>query len=274
MPDRPLDDDPPLSADLLLRRAAEGDAARAVDLLASVSPTKLLDAVLTQAELAVDEDRHRPAGIDAIAELDRASIEVMGLPQGADLDLGLDLDPDLEADPDIVEGLGAPIDLELDLGPPGDEGTSQDPDLPLPALEPPWFRQQDHEPGIPDAADIVWHADDDGMFDAPVLIGWELITVAAADLQAAVLTLPIRPWHLALVAFTDTRDASGTLHRRVAAATADGRVIGACLRFTSPDADPDVLDAVVTHDPADLGERSALAASLRAALRSAARGIG
>ena len=264
MPERPLDDDPPLSADLLLRRAAEGDAARAVELLTYVGPTKLLDAVLTQAELAVDEDRHRPAGIDAIAELDRASIEVMGLPQGADLNLGLDTD----------DGHGEPIDLEIDLRALADHEPEDDTDPSVAGMEQPWFWQPDGEPALPDAADIVWHADDDGIDDAPVLIGWELLTVGSADLQAAVLTLPIRPWHLALVAFIDEHDASGILHRRVAAATADGRVIGACLRFTSPETDPDILDAAVTHDPDDLGERSALAASLRAALRSAARGIG
>ncbi len=267
MPDSPLDNDPPLSADLLLRRAAQGDAARAIDLLAYVSPTKLLDAVLTQAELAVDEDRHRPAGIDAIAELDRASIEVMGLPQGADLDLGLEID--LAADLDAGEAES--IDLEIDLRPAASHEPADDTDLTGP--EHPWFWQDD-DPGIPDAADIVWHADDADLFDAPVLIGWELITVDTADLPAAVLTLPIRPWHLALVAFADGRDARGVAHRQVAAATADGRLIGARLRFTSAEADPDILDAVVTRDPADLGEWSALAASLRAALRSAARGVG
>jgi len=303
VPDRPLDDDAldddaPLSADLLLRRAAEGDAARAVDLLASVSPTKLLDAVLTQAELAVDEDRHRPAGIDAIAELDRASIEVLGLPQGADLDLdldlGLDLDSDLDLDlgtdldpepGDAEPGTGersgvdsdgrrdASIDLEFDLHPQaGDEpedGTATDP-----GRKPPWLWQERDDSGIPEAADIVWHTDDAGRLDAPVLIGWELTTVDPADLQAAVLTLPIRPWHLALVAFADHRDAVGVAHRQVAAATADGRLVGACLRSTVEDADPDILDAVVTRDAADLGEWSALGASLRAALRSAARGVG
>ncbi len=77
------DHDAPLSPDLLLRRAAAGDAARAGQLLASVSSVRLLDAVLSQAELATDGERTRPSGIDAIAELDRASIEIMDMPQGA-----------------------------------------------------------------------------------------------------------------------------------------------------------------------------------------------
>ncbi len=75
--------DAQFSPDVLLRHAAAGDAARALDVLRAVSATKLLDAVFTQAELAVDDDSLRPAGIDAIAELDRAAIEVMDLPQGA-----------------------------------------------------------------------------------------------------------------------------------------------------------------------------------------------
>jgi len=92
--------DDPLSPDVLLRRAAQGDAARAASLLAYVPATKLLDAVLTQAELAVDEDRHREAGIDAIAELDRAAIEVMDLPQGADLELDVTAIEEDPADPE------------------------------------------------------------------------------------------------------------------------------------------------------------------------------
>lgn len=239
-PDDPSEDQPraevSLSPERLLRRAAEGDAARAMELLAYVSPTRLLDAVLTQGELAVDEDRDRPAGIDAIAELDRASIEVMGLPQGADLDLGRD-------------GLG------------GDDAL-RSPD--------PWC----DDTGSVDATDIVWHADDDAFLEAPVLIGWDLTTVAPADLEAAVLTLAIRPWHLALVAFADHLGADGVRRRRIAAAAADGRLIGAELRFTAPAEDPDVLRATVSRDPGDLGEGGELAASLRAALRSAARGIG
>lgn len=252
-PENQHHDDPSLSPERLLRRAAEGDAARAIELLAYVSPTKLLDAVLTQAELAVDEDRDRPAGIDAIAELERASIEVMDLPQGTDLSLDpgetgdafeLDLEFDLEQDPDHGAAPGLAWGPDLDL------------------------------PGSVDASDIVWHADDDAFLESPVLIGWDLTTVSPGDLEATVLTLPIRPWHLALVAFVDSVGADGIRRRRVAAAAADGRLIGAQLRFTLPADDPEVLGATVSRDPADLGEVAHLAASLRAALRSAARGIG
>lgn len=251
-PEKPHDES--LSPERLLRRAAEGDASRAMELLAYVSPTKLLDAVLTQAELAVDEDRDRPAGIDAIAELERASIEVMGLPQGTDVTL------DLRATGDGVE-----LDLELDL----DQGL--DDDAPTPGLA---SGPDLDVPGSVDASDIVWHADDDAFLASPVLIGWDLTTVAPADLEATLLTLPIRPWHLALVAFVDQVGSDGIRRRRVAAAAADGRLIGAQLRFTAPADDPDVLGATVSRDAVDLGEVAHLAASLRAALRSAARGIG
>ncbi|MEX0869771.1 MAG: hypothetical protein WD011_08870 [Nitriliruptoraceae bacterium] len=77
------DDDGPLSPDVLLRHAAAGDAARALDVLATVNATKLLDAVFTQAELAVEDGSARRAGLDAIAELDRAAIEIMDLPQSS-----------------------------------------------------------------------------------------------------------------------------------------------------------------------------------------------
>ncbi|MEX0953359.1 MAG: hypothetical protein WDZ26_05975 [Nitriliruptoraceae bacterium] len=79
-------DDAPFSPDVLLRRAAAGDAARVREVLATIGPSRLLDAVMTQAELAVDDERPRVAGIDAMAELDRAAIEVMDLPQGAGMD--------------------------------------------------------------------------------------------------------------------------------------------------------------------------------------------
>ena len=202
----------PLSPDLLLRRAAEGDAARAADLLATVPATKLLDAVLTQAELAVDEDRPRPAGIDAIAELDRAAIEVMELPQGADLELDVD-----------------PLADELDQ-----EGPS--------------------------------------LLNPPVLIGWELTTVAPDELAATTVTLAVRPWHLILVAFVDRDEGDETLTRTVVAATADGRLVGADLRFRGDD-DADVLGATVTRDPRDLGAEADLARGLRAAMGAAARGM-
>jgi hypothetical protein len=204
--------DDPLSPDLLLRRAAQGDAARAAHLLAYVPPTKLLDAVMTQAELAVDEDRHRQAGVDAIAELDRAAIEVLDLPQGADLELDITV---LEGDPD-------------------------DPDADL------------------------------RLTDAPVLIGWELVTVPTDDLLAATVALPVRPWHLLLVAFTDRQRPGQVLTRHVVAAAADGRLVSGTLRFQ--EGEVDLLAAVVTRDPAELGDDAILATALWAALEDAARG--
>ncbi|MEX0592372.1 MAG: hypothetical protein WD358_05780 [Nitriliruptoraceae bacterium] len=104
--------DVPLSPDVLLRQAARGDAARAQELLADVASTKLLDAVLTQAELAADDDRRRLAGIDAIAELHRAAIEVMDLPQ-----------PSL---PGLSE-LAAATDWSLDFGAIGSDAVSSSP---------------------------------------------------------------------------------------------------------------------------------------------------
>jgi hypothetical protein len=207
-------DDDLLSPDLLLRRAAQGDAARAAELLAYVTATKLLDAVLTQAELAVDEDRDRPAGIDAIAELDRAAIEVMDLPQGADLELDA---------PSITDEV-------LD--------------------------------GDADALRLV---------ESPVLIGWELVTVQPEELATSTVALPVRPWQLMLVAFSDHRSPDGTVSRSVVAAAADGRLIAATLRFHGDD-DPDVLGATVSRDPADLGGDTQLALGLRAALDAAAQG--
>ncbi len=218
MRDREVRDEEPLSPDLLLRRAAAGDASRASELLAYVPATKLLDAVVMQAELAVDEDRARPAGIDAIAELDRAAIEVMDLPQGADLDLDVTAYEALAAEDELAE-LGS----EPELG------------------------------------------------ETPVLIGWELVTVPPSELMAATLTVPVRPWHLALVAFADEQRGPMELHRVVAAASADGRVVATTLRFRGLD-DAELLEATVSRDPGDLGELGPLAADLRAALEGAARG--
>jgi hypothetical protein len=83
----PADDDT-LTPHTLLRRAAAADAARAVELLGRLSTTRLLDLVVTQAELAVDEEgAPRAAGIDAVGDLERAAVEVMDLPQDTDLDL-------------------------------------------------------------------------------------------------------------------------------------------------------------------------------------------
>lgn len=85
------DDDVLRSPDTFLRHAAAADAETARGLLARVSTTRLLDLVVTQAELAVDEEAPRRAGIDAVGDLARTAIEVMELPQGVDLDLDDDL---------------------------------------------------------------------------------------------------------------------------------------------------------------------------------------
>jgi hypothetical protein len=94
------DDDVLRSVDALLRHAAAADTERAQDLLSRLTPARLLDLVVTQAELAVDEERPRTAGIDVVAELGRAAIEVMGLPQ----DAGLDLEDDDPYAPPAVTG--------------------------------------------------------------------------------------------------------------------------------------------------------------------------
>lgn len=191
------------SPDTLLRHAAAADAGAARSMLARISATRLLDLVVTQAELAVDEDRPRPAGIDAVGDLARTAIEVMELPQG--------------------------VDLEFE-----DEG-------PADGLEP------------------------------PTVTGWELVTVEPAELAAATLALPVRPWMLALVAFEDAPSGDAT-SRRVVAAAADGRVATALLRVGDLEDDGDVLAASVGRDPDDLGEDAPLAHALLACLQTAARG--
>lgn len=195
--------DHPGTVESLLRQAAAADAARASALVSRLSSARLLDLVVTQGQLAVDDTRPRPAGIDAIGELARAAIEVMGLPQDPDLDL----------------------------------------DATLP-----------HEP--------------------PAVTGWELVTAAPDQLASATLSLPTRPWHLVLVAFIDLHD-RGQRWRRLIAAAADGRVATARLRLgTRIDADPDVLEASVSTDPADLGVATSLARALLATLRAAGHGPG
>ena len=99
------DDEVLRSPDSLLRHAAAADARAARVLLARVSSTRLLDLVVTQAELAVDEDQPRLAGIDAVGDLARTAIEVMGLPQGVDLEL--EESADLDAD-DFDDALAPP----------------------------------------------------------------------------------------------------------------------------------------------------------------------
>jgi hypothetical protein len=69
------------SPDALLARAAEHDARRAHEVIARIPNPHLLEVVLSQALLAVEDGRTRTAGIDAIAELERASVELMGMTQ-------------------------------------------------------------------------------------------------------------------------------------------------------------------------------------------------
>ena len=66
----------------LLVLAADHDARRARRVTAALDGPRLLEMVLTQAQLAVEPGRPRPAGVDALAELDRAAVEVMGITPG------------------------------------------------------------------------------------------------------------------------------------------------------------------------------------------------
>ena len=112
----------------LLAAAAEQDARRARDAVARLSAPRLLEVVLTQALLAVEPGRVRPAGIDAVAELSRAAVEMTGVERGP----------------------------------------------------------------VPAGAEL------------PLVTGWELMTVAAdAELIGATASVPVRPWFLALIAFSD-----------------------------------------------------------------------
>lgn len=79
-------EDTPATVDALLRSAAAADAQAARAVLARIDGVRLLELVATQAELAVDEDRARPAGIDAVGDLARAAVEVMDLPQGSGIE--------------------------------------------------------------------------------------------------------------------------------------------------------------------------------------------
>jgi hypothetical protein len=71
------------SPDQLLARAAEHDARIAHDAVSLLPNARLLEVVISQAQLAVEPGRTRIAGIDALAELDRAAVELMGMPAGA-----------------------------------------------------------------------------------------------------------------------------------------------------------------------------------------------
>jgi len=72
-------DDLELTADALLVRAAQSDARAAQDVIGRLPNPRLLEVVLSQAVLAVEPGRTRPAGIDALAELSRAAVELMGM---------------------------------------------------------------------------------------------------------------------------------------------------------------------------------------------------
>jgi len=72
-------DDVTMTPDVLLARAAEHDARCAQDVVARIPNPRLLEVVLSQAALAVEPGRTRPAGIDALAELSRAAVELMGM---------------------------------------------------------------------------------------------------------------------------------------------------------------------------------------------------
>jgi hypothetical protein len=71
------------SPEQLLARAAEHDAREAHDTVSVIPNARLLEIVVSQAQLAVEPGRTRIAGIDALAELDRAAVELMGIPAGA-----------------------------------------------------------------------------------------------------------------------------------------------------------------------------------------------
>jgi hypothetical protein len=188
-------DDLETSADALLARAAQHDARVAQDVVSRIPNPRLLEVVLSQTVLAVEPGRNRTAGIDALAELSRAAIELMGMR--------------------------------------GDVTPSEEGDLPL-------------------------------------ITGWELLTVSAADeLVGATTSVPARPWHLALIAFDDTLLLDG-IERRTTAVSADMRFVSARLRLEHGQEEPVVLDACVTHRLDDLGPRASLAWGLWCALAAAA----
>lgn len=185
----------------LLVRAAANDAEQARTLVARIGNARLLEVVLTQAQLAVEPGRERRAGIDALAELDRAAVELMGLAQGVGAGLN-------EAD------------------------------------------------------------------ELPLVTGWELMTLDhAGELVGASSSLPVRPWHLALIAFEDSRPGPlSCVVRSVTAVTADGRFVTARIRMDGAEAgdDASVMAAVVTRRLDDVAGDAALAWGLHRALSQAA----
>lgn len=68
-----------VSANTLLALAAQHDARGAQAMAARLPNPRLLEVVLSQAALAVEPGRTRMAGIDALAELSRAAVELMGM---------------------------------------------------------------------------------------------------------------------------------------------------------------------------------------------------
>jgi hypothetical protein len=188
-----------------LARASQHDVEQARAIIGELSNPRLLEVVLSQGTLAVEPGRVRPGGIDALAELDRAAVELMGLPQGITASAG-----------------------------------------------------HGHSTGVaPRAA-------------SPLLTGWELITVAErSELVGATASLPVRPWHLALIAFADEpldpSDPAAVL-RDITAATTDGRLVTATLRFSRNESEPAILAARVTSRLEDLGRSAPLAWGLRAVL--------
>jgi hypothetical protein len=185
----------------LLARAAANDATQARSLVARIGNARLMEVVLTQAQLAVEPGRERRAGIDALAELDRAAVELMGLTQGVST-------------------------------------------------------------GLNDADEL------------PLVTGWELMTLEhASELVGATASLPVRPWHLALIAFEDSRPGPlSYAERRVTAVTADGRFVTARLRMDGAEAggEATVLSAVVTRELDDIASDASLAWGLHRALGQAA----
>lgn len=241
-------DDVFASPDALLRHAAAADAADAVAMLARIEATHLLGYIVNQADMAVHTERTRSAGIDALGDLARAAIEVMGLPQDVLID---ELD---DADGDESDGPAWVV---------GDRGAGHD---------------HDHDEEAPFGFEAADDVDEDGP-GRPWVTGWELVTVVPGELDAATLALPVRPWVLGLVAFEDEQQADGTAIRRVVGAAADGRVAAARLHVPAVLAesmddvdDTEVICATISRVPSALGPDAGLAAALVAALRSAARG--
>jgi hypothetical protein len=192
----------------LLALATQHDLDRARDVIAGIAAPRLLEVLLGQGLLAVEPGRVRMAGIDAVAELERAAVELMGMSQGI------------------------------------------------------------HDPANGSRGAFAASTDDE-----PVLTGWELTSVDTPDeLVGATSSLHVRPWHLALIAFSDApcRGPAGrpAVRRSLTAATADGRLVTATLRMSDADAAdaPEILDACVTAHLEDLTARAALAWGLRAVL--------